>query len=407
MRSTASISGMVSRCQAFVLLAAMVGAAEATEVPIYCSTVEAAMQIISFQPALQDLEVKAVFEAPVVGPVNLSLSRIEFGNISVVKCDAEATDAVLDIDVDKLAVELKSFRFTYAQQRWPHMANVANATGDLSASLVIDVDTAALTEKDVRVTVDSLNLQLDSDKNKWLYDAAIWLGNHARPIIALAVQHELRSVMAQQLQSIKKEGSCATVNHLLKFSDAMHLEVNSVNPVTAHVPMIGDVDIFVNASNIVLPRSMSCGPWRFNGTYLDMFFDDASFSLDFEWRYVAKSQGFLHNQGTGSMKANAGVKMAVDLLRPSNADIHVHLPELDLSVRAAANDWLYRALNAVFRPVVRKGVEAFGGMVIKHELTCLADPSCHALGSAAHVESAVVEASVDVPTEARTSEIIV
>merc|ERR1712224_404506 len=92
---------------------------------------------------------------------------------------------------------------------------------------------------------------------------------------------------------------------------------------------------------------------------------------------------------------------------PSKADIQVHLPELDLSVHAVAHDWLYRALNAVFRPVVRKGVEAFGGMVIRRELTCLADPACHFLSSAAPEQTAVVHASVDVPTEGRTAEIIV
>jgi hypothetical protein len=255
------------------------------------------------------------------------------------------------------------------------------ATGFLVASLEMAIDTQSETEKAANVKVDSLDIHLDSAAHKWLDAAAGWVASHSEPIIGAIVQHEVRSTISAQLKKVQAEGACATVNDLLQYTAMVDLGMKVIQPMKVHAPTIGEVDVYANVTQVVLPRSMTCGPWHFNGTHLDMQFDDARISADFDWKYNATEPGiwtkFWHNKGYGSMNATAGLRMKLNLLQPSAADIEIHLPDLDFYIRADSDDWLYRALNAIFRPLVRRGVQAFGGHVVRKVLECLADPSCH------------------------------
>eukprot|EP00930_Biecheleria_cincta_P011170 TRINITY_DN11373_c0_g1_i3.p1 TRINITY_DN11373_c0_g1~~TRINITY_DN11373_c0_g1_i3.p1 ORF type:complete len:377 (+),score=66.65 TRINITY_DN11373_c0_g1_i3:34-1164(+) len=338
-----------------LVLSALLSELGAVEVPLYCGTVVSALRLVDQQHLVKNLGISVNYPVPVVGDVLLTLDHVEFGKVSVASCDASVANATLGITLPYISLEVRSFRFSYKQERWPHEANSAHATGNLSFKLDVSVNVSNDEEEQLNFHMNSLNLHVDSTAHKWLYDAAIWLGNHAQGVLGVAIQHELRGHLQSALQLIRQRGACAEANSLLRVADTFHLEVKSVSPAKVHVPMLGDVEIFLNVSNISLPGSMQCAIRPFNGTLLDVAFNNLVFSLDFDWRYMKAGQpsSYWQNAGWGHMNSTGGCYVNLDFLQPGEA------------------------LDAVLRPLVRKSIETFGGHFVKRELECLADPACY------------------------------
>jgi hypothetical protein len=233
-------------------------------------------------------------------------------------------------------------------------------------------------------SISAIDLRADAASEPWVYDALMWLANHARPAVGAVIQHQLRNIVTKALAEVRREGSCAYASDLLKVNEYIDLQVHAVHPVTSHVPTIGTVELAVNVSKMVLPRSLNCGPWSFNGTVLNMQFTDMQLSSDFQWMYRSRAHNawgrFWHNAGDGSFNTSLSADIHLDFLRPSHADIKLKMSELDLTLRADAHNWMYRALNSAFRPLIRRGIEAFGGDLIKKEIECLSDSQCYRPG---------------------------
>lgn len=355
---------------------AMLGLALATEVPLYCGAVQQGLEAVAWQPLLADLTYAAQDDIPLLGAVNLSMSDLEFGTMAVQACDARASDADLTVQVSTLHVEVASFKYAYEQQRWPHASDAGLAKANVTLSLTLDVNLTALTDT-VALKVEAVHVALAATKDPWVEDAVAWLVNHARPVLGAVVQHEVRGMLAKALQDVKKEGSCTFAAQLIHDVDYLHPQIDMREPEKVKVPVLGMVDVRINSTEIdAPPANITCGPWAFNGTDLQMEFSDLVLGMAFNWSYQKEHSHFWHNVGTGHAKASCGVAAKVSLVHPSSGSVEVSLASLDLKLHAAADAWMYDALLFVLRPLFRAAIKDFAGDLIRKELACLADPKC-------------------------------
>eukprot|EP00928_Gymnodinium_smaydae_P032829 TRINITY_DN23682_c0_g1_i1.p1 TRINITY_DN23682_c0_g1~~TRINITY_DN23682_c0_g1_i1.p1 ORF type:complete len:413 (+),score=82.45 TRINITY_DN23682_c0_g1_i1:184-1422(+) len=356
----------------------------AEHIPLYCGAVETTMRAMSRQPLLRNLRFSLVKHVELLGPVELTFEDLSFGSIRADDCDSSAQSGLIQIDVKDIHMELKSFRFSYKQQNWPHEANAANASGHVTSSFGTELDISNLAEKSLAFQISELNVKLAADADKWMYEAAAWLADHAKTAIAEIVQRELANTITATLKKVKAEGACAVARELQRDGRGIDVRLVPVEPIKQHFPTLGYLELYVNVTNLrFVGGDLSCGPMAFDGSNVEVSLSEIPIAAEFDWRYKATENNswgrFWHNDGFGSFQVQAGCDAKVDLRDPSGADIAVHLPDLDLTIHATYDDKMYRAINAVLRPLVRKSIEAFGGRLIRKELECMADPACHGL----------------------------
>jgi len=294
-----------------------------------------------------------------------------------VGCDAAVDDAGhFKVAVSELDIGLQQLQWHYSQRGFPHAADHGLASGSTSVSFNVSIDMARGTHDIVGFEIGKVDLALGSQGESWL-TGVLQKALNIRMVVERAAKHTLD----ETLREMNDEGACGFVRGALADLDLTTLDFTTGDAVKAHVPLVGDVDISVNSTDIEPPTSMKCEHLGFNGSLITARIDDVPFAMGFRWAYQKPNSSFWHNEGNGSAKVVAGTLLHVNLLRPSETHIEVKLPTLDLQLQAESDAWMYSALSDVMAPLVRESLQTFGGQVLSSRVEqCLADPGCPHIG---------------------------
>jgi len=359
-------------------LASSAAAAQVTDVPLYCRLLEKGLEAASFQPILEDFNLSTVADAPVLGAVDVSASHLEIGGVRLAGCGASVDDAGhFRVAVPQLDVELKELAWRYAQRAWPHTEDFGVASGNTSVSFNVSINMDEERHEVFGLKLGKVEVLLGAKRHSWLSAALSKLTSFLRPVLSMAVAHAARESLDRSLAIVHKQGGCAFLQGSLAELGLAKLQFTSDEPLKAHVPLVGDVEISVNSTDIEPPTTMRCEHVGFNGSLLTARVEDVPMGAGFRWAYQKPNSSFWHNQGTGSAKVVAGTLLHIDVLQPSETRIEVELPTLKLELQADADAWMYRALTDVMGPLVRESLQLFGGKLLTHHVErCLEDPTC-------------------------------
>lgn len=348
------------------------------EVPLYCRLLSVALQEAENQPFLGDLNVSATVHVPVVGDINVSVSHLEIDRVKVFDCDASLdAQGRFNVGVKTLGVDLKKLAWQYTQLSWPHVDDHGVGTADTTLSFNITIDMVNEKHHVVDVEINALKVHLGAVRHSWITGAVEKVTNFMTPVVREVVYLAAEKAMDKMLAVIYDDGACVFAKDALKNLDVASLQFISYEPFQVHVPLLGDVNISVNSTGISPPTSMKCNKLNFTGTQLAADIQEIPFSVSFVWSYLKPDSSFWHNQGTGEAAVVAGTKLFVDIMKPSSTSIAVSMPVLGVKLHAESDAWMYDALTKVLTPMIREGLQLFGGKELAHYLAkCIADPTC-------------------------------
>eukprot|EP00443_Scrippsiella_acuminata_P030027 CAMPEP_0115212828 /NCGR_PEP_ID=MMETSP0270-20121206/23484_1 /TAXON_ID=71861 /ORGANISM="Scrippsiella trochoidea, Strain CCMP3099" /LENGTH=391 /DNA_ID=CAMNT_0002626567 /DNA_START=86 /DNA_END=1261 /DNA_ORIENTATION=- len=367
--------------QAATLAVASIAAAasgEAIEVPIYCRLLQVGLGAASFQPILEDLSISGAAKVPELGSIDLSVSRLEVGAVDVVNCGASVdAQGHFSIGVSRLDLDLKQLEWQYKQQSWPHEADQGMASANTSISFQVSIDMAKGVHELFDLNLGKIQLSMGAVHHAWLARELEKFTKFMRPFVSEVVKKAAGKALDSSLAVIHEQGACAFLQGAVKDLGLATLQFTSYEPIEAHAPVIGKMNVSVNSTDITPPTTMQCKHVAFNGTILTAQIADVPFSAGFTWAYQQLRSPFRRNRGTGQTKITAGTLLHVDLLHPSETHIQVSLPTLEIHLQADAHAWMYKVLVRVMTPLIQKSMQRLGGRVLSHfAAKCLADPTC-------------------------------
>jgi len=358
---------------------ALVGGAAATqEVPIFCRLLAVALQEAEGTPIVGDVNVSTQVDVPVIGNIDVSVSHMAIDNVDVVDCDASVTDqGTFTVEIKKLALSLKELDWKYSQGRWPHVSDYGRATADTSFSFTIGIDMKTEQHNMLDMKLNQLDMHLGAQEHTWITKIIEKTTNFMTPAVSKVVELVARKTLNDVMGEIYKEGACAFVQGALKDLSLVDLSFTTYQPVVVEIPIIGNVSIRVNSTEIKPPTTMTCEKLGFNGTALHAHVKDLPFETKFLWAYQKANSSFWHNNGNGSASIVAGTMLDVDIMKPSQTKIAVLLPTLNIKLDAASDDWMYKAVGEVMPPLVKFSLQEFGGKLLAHYIEkCIEDPTC-------------------------------
>jgi hypothetical protein len=364
----------------------VVGASAAADLPVYCRLLQVGLEAAVQQPIVEDVSVSVTEHVPVLGDIDVSMSRLELSSIKMVSCDAFVDkNGVFDVKMSRLDIGLASLGWRYAQRSWPHTSDNGNATGATSVSFHVGIDMDKDKEQLVQFQLGEIDVSLGAQHHSWLTAAMMKLVKFLRPLVSEVVQLAAKKVMHDSLSEVRQKGGCAFLGGALKQVSFLKFGFTSWEPIRVHVPVIGDVDISVNSTHIGQPTSMECQHVSFDGERLVAHIENVPFDAGFKWAYRKVGSSFWHNSGTGKANVVAGTMVNIDLITPKSTGLKIDVPVLKLDLHADADAWLYKALTFAMVPLVRHSLNLFGGEFLTYELRkCLEDPSCPHLSSASN-----------------------
>merc|ERR1711963_1163403 len=145
-------------------------------------------------------------------------------------------------------------------------------------------------------------------------------------------------------------------------------EFHTEEPISFHVPLVGNVLTNVSSTRIDQPTSMNCMRAEFTGTTITFHIEDFEFGAAFDWAYRKENSKFWHNSGTGSVRAKVGVALHVDVENPDATEAHVALPVMDFSLTSEYDNWFYSNLPKIVGPFVKTAVNTLGSYFAKYEI---------------------------------------
>jgi len=338
------------------------------ELPIFCGLQQMALNKIAFQPLTKDLNVNITIPTW-VGSYTALLSDFQLGAVTVVGCDTKVKDHVFSVEVPSFQAEILSLEWSLSRNYWPHFPqNGSLAPGKLGASFNVSLDLAKVEETSLDLKLNELDVDLGAYQNRWFYSSLTKLIELARPVVSLVLQHETRVHVHDAMQMIRSQGGCSLLKDGLQLLNPVTLQFETKEPITEHVPLVGDVDTSVNSTRIDLPKSMKCMRAEFNGTVISFHIEDFSLGTDFTWSYRKEGSQFWHNNGTGSLHAKVGISFHVDLQQPDATDVQVGMPELTFQLQSEYDAWVYKLLSKVVSPFVKSTVNHIGSYLATYEI---------------------------------------
>jgi len=331
-------------------------------------------------PGLLSPHVSCISVAKVseLGSIDVSASHLEVGAVKVVGCGASVdTNGHFSVGVSRLDVDLKQLEWQYKQHNWPHEADEGMASANTSLSFNVSIDMAKGVHQLFAFKLGKIELDMGAVHHAWLAKELEKLTKFMLPLVSEVVEKAAGKALDSSLAVIHKQGACAFLQGSVKDMGLVKLQFTSYEPIEAHIPVIGNVNISVNSTDISPPTSMQCEHVAFNGTTLTAQVANVPFGAGFLWAYQKLGSSFWHNQGSGQAKVVAGTLLHVNLMNPSETHIEVDLPRLDIQLQADALSWMYKVLGRVMAPLIQKSMQKFGGKVLSHFVAqCLADPTC-------------------------------
>merc|ERR1712187_878586 len=106
--------------------------------------------------------------------------------------------------------------------------------------------------------LNELDIDLGATKHKWFFGAFTKLVELARPAVSMLLQHEMRVHVDSAMEIVHTQSGCALLKDGLQLLDPLTLHFETKDPITKHVPLVGDVDTTVKSAIIDLPKSMTC-----------------------------------------------------------------------------------------------------------------------------------------------------
>lgn len=265
----------------------------------------------------------------------------------------------------------------YLQRSWPQVQDNGSATVNTTVSFNVSIDMIREVRDVFALRLGQVDLELGARRHTWVSKAIEEMTSFGRPLVSQAVQLLAKQALDNNLDIVQKKGGCAFLENALGALDMLQFAFISYEPLSTHVPAIGDVNISVNSTSIVPPSTMRCKHVAFNGTTLTAHIQDVSFSAGFKWAYQKINSSFWHNEGSALTNVTAGTMLHINLMEPKETSIQLDVPVLKLKLHADADDWMYEALGAVMVPLVREALQLFGGRLLSREVAkCLADPDC-------------------------------
>lgn len=366
--------------KAWVALAAT---AVATDLPVYCRLLQVGLEAATDQPMLKDINVSITEHAPLLGDIDVSVSHLEIAAAKISVCGASVdANGVFNVGLESMAIEFNQLEWRYAQRNWPHMEDYGIASGSSSLSFNVSIDMNKSQDRLFEFHLDKLEITLGSKQHPWLTPALEKVMHLTTPVVSAVLQHEMRKVIAQSLDIVRKQGSCAFLGDMLHEIDLAKFEFTSYEPMKVHVPVMGDLSFSINSTYVRQPTSMQCENFGFDGQRLTAHIENVPFDAGFNWAYCKPGSSFWHNQGTGVANVVVGAFVHIDLLQPTATELKIDLPVLKLQLAAKSDAWLYKALTKAMVPLVKESLQLFGGEFMSHEIKkCLEDPTCPRLNS--------------------------
>jgi len=349
-----------------------------TDVGLYCRLLEVGLRDLQFQPVLEDVKVSTVVHVPMMGFIDVAATRAEVGSVRVTKCEATVDDkGMFNLGIGEMSLELRQMDWQYQQRSWPEVSDGGRANANTTISFNVTVDM----ERDIRelfaLKLGGVDLDLGAQNHTWVSTAIAKVTHFTRPLISEAAQLIVKKALDNNLAIIHEKGGCAFLENALSALNMMNFSFISYQPLSTHVPVMGDVNISVNSTSIVPPTTMQCHHVSFTGTAMTAHVEGVAFSAGFVWAYQKINSTFWHNQGSALTNVTAGTLLHIDLIHPDQTSIELDVPTLKLKLHADADDWMYEALGTVMVPLVREALQLFGGKVLSyHVAQCLADPKC-------------------------------
>lgn len=364
----------------FPTAAVLAGASpeQVTDVPLYCRLLQVGLEDAELQPVLEDVKVSTVAHIPLFGDIDAVTTHVEVGAVRTRHCAASVDDqGVFNVGIRELGVEIPRMDWQYFQRDWPQVQDVGSATANTTVSFNVSIDMNREVREVFALNLGQVDLQLGAQRHTWVSKAIEEFTSFGRPLVSGAVQFLAKKALDNNLEIVQRKGGCAFLEHALEALDMLQFAFISYEPLSTHVPALGDVNISVNSTSIIPPSTMQCQHVGFNGTTLTAHIEGVSFSAGFNWSYQKVGSSFWHNEGSALTNVTAGTLLHINLMEPKETRIQLDVPTLKLKLHADADDWMYEALGAVMVPLVRESLQLFGGRVLSREVaSCLADPDC-------------------------------
>merc|ERR1712187_17183 len=272
------------------------------------------------------------------------------------------------VEVPNVKIEILSLGWSIARDWWPHFPQDGTQTGTVGASFNVSLDMGELQETSLDFRLNELDVDLGATKHQWFFDYLRKLVKLARPVVSLLLQHEMRVQVDSVMQIVRTQGGCTLLKDGLQLLDPLKLHFETKEPITEHVPLVGDIDATVNSTSIDLPKSMKCVRAEFNGTTMTFHIEDFPLGAEITWGYRKQGSDFWHNNGTASVHAKVGISLHVDLQRPDATDVQVGVPELTLQLQSEYDEWMYKMLSKVVSPLVQFTVNHIGSHLANYEI---------------------------------------
>lgn len=333
---------------------------------------------MSNQPLTEDLGISVFPSMFLLGTMNVSARRAEFGSLTIQDCAVSLTsDGLFNIALVPLDLQFKQFDWQYEMLRWPHFADSGHGAGSISTAFNITVDMQKEEVTLAHMELDFFNVDMGATRHTWLTSLLMNGVNMMRPLVSAVLGQVFTLVLKDTVAFIKTQGGCAFMDGILAKADLTTITYTSEVPVSVQVPLVGNVDISVNSTYVRQPKSMDCKHVGFSGSTLEAHIENIPFSTGFNWAYRKPGSFFWHNRGTGSADVVAGSSVHINVLKPEETAVQIALPALYLNIDAESNHWLYGALTYVMVPLVRESLQLLGGKFAAYEIKqCLADPLC-------------------------------
>jgi len=303
-----------------------------------------------------------------------------------------------------LSIGVKELDWMYKGYRWPHVEDHGRASADMKMGMKVDLNLQQNSNQVMDLKLEELKIHLGAERHYIITGILEKLTNFMEPLVAQVVKYAVRKSVKDSMDEIFNDGACAFTDGLLEGLADLDIEFISNEPSVVHVPLLGNVSVSVNTTEVHPPTTMNCHKLTFNGTTLQANIEDLPIAADFVWSYQKNNSNFWQNAGTGSLSVVAGTKLDIDLMTPTNTKIKVLMPDLSVKLHAESDSWMYNALVFVMTPVVRQSLQLFGGKILAGYIEkCLEDPTCPHLKSA---KKALARFPVLVPAPAATEVIV-
>jgi len=365
----------------------------ATDLSIFCRLLQSGLSAVSNQPLVEDIDVAAYPSLFLLGTMNVSVGKAEFGSMNIRDCHVSVTpEGLFNVALVPLELQFRQFAWQYEMERWPHFADAGVGAGSMTSAFNVTIDMQKEEVKLAHLELDFINMDLGATRHPWLTKTLMSGIQMMRPVISAVLGKAFPIALADTISYIKTKGGCVFLENALSVAKFAELSFTSVVPVKVHVPAIGDIGVSVNSTYVKQPTRMNCKSIGFNGASLEADIEDVPFSAGFNWAYGKPGSWLWHNRGSGTVDVVAGTAVHINVLHPEETAVAVKMPALYLNFQAESHNWLYGALSYVMGPLVRESLQLFGGKIAEYEIKrCIADPQCPRPFSSTKVTVAVVQ----------------